>query len=106
MDLKVFYQKVRQVEATLLDAHVIVVSLDTPDGGRAGVPTEAGRAVAARMIVEGKARLATPEEATAFRTQVATAKRAADQAASASRMQVTVISDADLRAVKGSGKKA
>ncbi len=106
MDLKVFYQKVQQVEASLPGAHVVVISRETPDGGRAGVPSEVTRAVAAKMIVEGSARLATPDEANAFREGIAEAKRAIDQQAAASRVQVRVISDADLRALQGSGKKA
>jgi hypothetical protein len=101
MDLKVYYQKMRQMEATLGEAHAVVVSQETPDGGRAGVRTEVPRLVAAKLIVEGRARLATAEEAGEYRVQTAEAKRAADQAASAGRMQITVISEADLRALKG-----
>ena len=106
MDLKVFYQKVRQVEASLPGAHVVVISQETPDGGRAGVPSEVTRAVAARMIVQGSARLATPDEANTFCEGIAKAKRVIDQQAAASRVQVRVISDADLRALQGSAKKA
>jgi hypothetical protein len=106
MDLRVFYQKMRQVEATLTEDDVVVISLETPEGGRAGVPGEVRKTVAARMIVEGRARLATAEEAREFRERTATAMRAAEQLAAAGRMQVTVISDADLRALKSGGKKA
>jgi hypothetical protein len=106
MDIKAFFQKVRQVEASLPGAHVVVISRETPDGGRAGVPSEVTRAVAAKMIVQGSVRLATPEEVNAFRQQIADAKRAIDQQAAASRVQVRVISDADLRALAGSTKKA
>ncbi len=106
MDLKAYYQKVRQVEAGLTEAEIVTISLETPDGGRAGVGNEVSKSVAARMIVEGKARLATPEETAAFRERAAEAKRAADQMAAASRMQITVLSEADLRTFKGSGKKA
>ena len=101
MDLRVYYQKMRQIEASLGEAHVVVVSQETPDGGRAGVRTEAPRLVAAKLIVEGRARLATAEEASGYHEQAAEAKRAADQAATAGRMQITVISEADLRALKG-----
>jgi hypothetical protein len=105
MDLRVFYQKMRQVEAELTERDVVIVSQETPDGGRAGVASEVPKGTAAKMIVEGKARLATAEEATAFREQMADAKRTADQAAAAGRMQITVISDSDLRALKSSGKR-
>ncbi len=106
MDLKVFYQKVRQLEAQLPDEDVIVISQETPDGGRAGVANEVSKGVAAKMIAEGRARLATTDEADGFRERTAEAKRAADQLAAAGRMQITVISDSDLRALKGNGKKA
>lgn len=105
MDLRAYYQKMRQVEASLGPGDVVVISQETPDGGRAGVASEVTKGVAARMIVEGRARLATPEETDAFREKTAEAKRLADQIAAANRMQVTVISDADLRALKGSGRK-
>jgi hypothetical protein len=105
MDLKVFYQKVRQVEAGIEEPHVVVISHDTPDGGRAGVASEVKKTVAARMVVEGKARLATAEEAQAFREQTIAAKQAAERHAVAGRMQIAVLSEADLRALKGGMKK-
>lgn len=104
MDLKVYYQKMRQIEASLGEAHVVVVSQETPDGGRAGLRTEVARLVAAKLIVEGQARLATAEEAAEYRERVAEAKRAVDQAAAANRMQITVVSEADLRALKGAAR--
>ena len=100
MDLKVFYQKLRQTEAGISEEHVVVVSHETSDGGRPGVRTEVPRRLAARLIVEGKARLATPEEASEFREQMAEAKRLADQLVAASRMQITVVSEAELRALR------
>jgi hypothetical protein len=97
MDLKVYYQKLRQIEASLQDADVVVVSLATPDGGRAGVSTEAPRAIAARLIAEGGARLASEEEAQKHREQHTEVRRLAEQAAAASRIQVTVVSEAGPR---------
>ncbi|MEK7406852.1 MAG: hypothetical protein AAB225_17385 [Acidobacteriota bacterium] len=101
MDLKVFYRKLRELEASIAEAYVVIVSQETPDGGRAGVRTEAPREVAARMVVEGKARLATPEEAAEYLVQMAEAKKAAEQLAAASRVQFTVLSEAELRALRG-----
>ena len=91
MDLKAYYQKLRQTEDSLAEPHVVVVSLATPDGGRAGVLTEAPRAIAARMIVERSARQATEEEARVFREKSVETRRKAEQAAVASRIQVTVV---------------
>jgi hypothetical protein len=62
MDIRVYYQKVRQSEATIAKDYVSVVSLDTADGGRSGVVTEVSRYTAAKLVVEGKARLATEAE--------------------------------------------
>ena len=105
MDVKVYYQKVKQMAATLVEPHVVVASEETPDGGRAGVLTEVTRRVAAEMVVQGRARLATAEEASAFREERAEASRAVAQALAAKRMQITVISDADLRALKGTSTR-
>lgn len=104
MDLKGFYRKMRQLESALFEPHVVVISEETPDGGRAGVASEVCRVVAARMVLEGKARLASAEEAAEFRALTAEAQRAAEKNAAAGRMQVTVISEADLRALKGPTK--
>lgn len=104
MDLRAFYQKIRQLEATIADDHVVVVSHETPEGGRAGMKSEVSRAIAARLVVEGRARLASADETTEFREAAAEAARKAEQAASANRLQLTVISDADLRALKGASR--
>ena len=58
MDLRSYYRKLREVEATIPDEHVVLVSLATPEGGKAGVRTEAPKAIAAKLIAEGRARLA------------------------------------------------
>jgi hypothetical protein len=105
MDVKVYYQKVKQVEDTIGEPHVVVVSEATPDGGRAGVRTEVTRRVAAEMVVEGRARLATREEASAFREETAAASRAAARALAAKRMQIRVISDEDLRTLRGAASQ-
>ncbi len=104
MDLRVFYQKIREVEESLSADSVVLVSLETPDGGKAGVRTEVPRSLAARMVVEGRARIASDEDAAEFREQTAEAKRTADQIAAASRMQVTVLPTADWRNMRGTGR--
>ncbi len=108
MDLRVYYQKLRQVAAEITVKDVITVSQETPDGGKAGVKTEAPRDVAARLIVEGRARLATEEEIQQYREEQAEARRQAEQAVAASKLQVTLLTEADLKALKGQirGQKA
>lgn len=69
MDLRVFYQKLRNLEQEIATDHVVVVSLETADGGKPGVRTEVSRENAARMIVEGRCRLATKSETTEYLKQ-------------------------------------
>lgn len=63
MDLRRYYQELRQKEAEIEGKDIYVVSLDTADGGKAGVITHVPKAIGCRLMVEGRARLATPEEA-------------------------------------------
>lgn len=100
MDLRAYYQKLHKIQAGIADEFSVVISNATPDGGRADVRTEVTRSVAARLLVEGKARLATAEESEQYRGELLEARQQADQAAAASRVQVTVISDAELRSLR------
>ena len=91
MDLKRYYQKIRETQAKIAQPFPIVVSQETQDGGKPGVMTEVPSAVAAKMLVEGTVRLATAKEEDAFRAERAEAKRAADAAADAARVQMTLV---------------
>jgi polyphosphate kinase 2 (PPK2 family) len=62
MDLRQYYLAIQQVENTIQDNAVVVVSTATDDGGRAGTLSEVTRHTAARMIIEGRALLATDEQ--------------------------------------------
>jgi len=61
MDLKEYYRKIREIEAGIREADAVIVC-----GGKM---SEAPRAVAARLIADGKATLATEEAAEKFRAQ-------------------------------------
>lgn len=100
MDLRVFFQKLRKIEQEITEPHVVVVSEETPDGGRAGQLTEVSRSNAARLILEGQAHLATAEQAAEFHAAARKSLEDAQQRMIAERVQVTVVSDADLRAMK------
>ena len=102
MDLKVYYQKIREIEQGFQSTYPVVVSLETPDGGQPGVRTEVPVRIAAKMIVEGRARLADGDELKEFQRQKAEDKRLADQLRASARMQVTVVSESDLRALQAS----
>ena len=96
MDLQAYYQKIRELESKITDEFPIVVSLETSDGGKGGTRTEVPRRIGAKLLVEGMARLASKEEAKVYREALAEAKRAADRAAAATRLQLTVLSTTEL----------
>src|SRR5258708_35401679 len=100
MDLRMYFQKVRKLEREIPEPHVIVVSSETPAGGADGVKTEVARDQAARLVVEGRARLATPEEADVHRAALEEVKRVAEQRALADKVQINVISDSEIKALK------
>jgi hypothetical protein len=100
MDLRMYYQKIRDVAGAIAGENVVVVSRETPDGGKAGVRSEVKRDVAARLVVDGKARLATAEESEQFYADAQEARARAEQAAAASKMQVTVITDHELKVLR------
>lgn len=97
MDLKQYFRKVREVEGALSEPYPIVVSLETSDGGKPGILSEVSRLVAAKMIIEGRALLATDVEKELYRDQQAAAKMNAEKAELARRVQVAIISESDLR---------
>lgn len=105
MDLKTYYRRIRETEAAIAGETAVVISLETPDGGRAGLLTEVPRAVAARLIAQSAAELATDETAAAFREEMRARKTEEDARRAAARIQVSVISEADARLV-GEGQRA
>ena len=70
MDLQKLYQRIRGIEAEVHEDFAVIVSRATPDGGRAGVMCDVARAVAARLVAEEKADLATEADAAEFRSEV------------------------------------
>ncbi len=91
MDLRSYYKKVRDAEATLAGEDFVMVSLATSEGGKEGVRTHAPRSIAARLIAEGRARVATAEEASEFHDEHRVAREKYEQEEAASRMQVMVV---------------
>ena len=67
MDVRAYYKKIRKMEAEITEPYVVVVSRETPDGGKPGVRTDVPRSLAAKLIVEDQATLASPEETAQFR---------------------------------------
>src|SRR3954471_6961719 len=97
MDIRVYFQKIRETERNLADPYAVVVSLETPEGGKAGRTTEVSRSSAAQLIVEGKVRLATEEERADFYNEAKEAFAAAEEERMASKIQLTVVSENPIR---------
>jgi hypothetical protein len=104
MDLKNYYQKIRDVEAAIQERFAVVVSLETPDGGKAGTLTEVPSRVAAKMVVDRVARLATAEEAKKWADQQTDACRAAEQAAAANKVQFSVVPTGELNKLRSAAR--
>ncbi|MBV8833880.1 MAG: hypothetical protein JO108_32170 [Acidobacteriaceae bacterium] len=99
MDVKQYYRKIREIENSLTDTYQLVVSLETADGGKAGLMSEVSRSVAAKLIVEGRATLAGDKDKARYVEAQVAAKRAAEKAAMAKRVQVAIIADPELHGI-------
>jgi hypothetical protein len=77
----------------LTDEFPLMKSLASPDGGKPGTFSEVSREAAAKMLVEGRAVLATEDEKKAYLEQQAARKKAAERAELARRVQVAIISE-------------
>jgi|SRR5271154_1644619 len=93
MDLRQFYKKMREVEATLPHPYVMVTSVETSDGGRPGIVSEVAREVAAMLIVSGKAIQANDSEIESYRVSQDETRATLEKAEMAKRLQVAIISD-------------
>jgi hypothetical protein len=105
MDVKTYYQRIRATEATITTPFPVVSSLSTDDGGKKGVLVEVPRHLAAKMIVEGSAELAKADQATAFLQTQEAAFKAAQDAATASKLEVTMVSSDELKKLTDDMKK-
>lgn len=66
MNLREYYDKIREIARSIDGEFTVVISNKTNDGGRAGILTEVSRDAAARLIADDKATLASPKQADAF----------------------------------------
>lgn len=105
MDVKQYFRRLREIEESFIDKYPVVISLETPDGGKAGLLAETSRQVAAKMILEGRAVLANTEQKAAYYEHHEATKRAAEKAELAKRVQVAIIADPDFQA-QAIGKKS
>lgn len=91
MDVRQYYKKLRELEASMPEADAVVVSYETPDGGKAGVLTEVPRRNACQLLLEGRVRVASQEEAEEFRQNEAAKRKEFELNQVASRVQVQVV---------------
>ena len=66
MNLRSYYQKIRETAEGIEAGDVWVESLATADGGKAGMFTQVPRQLAAKLIVDSKVRIADPAAALEF----------------------------------------
>jgi hypothetical protein len=99
VDLRQYFKKIRETEANLAEPFLLIVSLETPEGGRAGVVTEVSRELAAKMFVEGRAVLADDQQRHAYFERQAATKKAAEKADLSRRLQVAIITDPNFNPV-------
>ncbi|MBI3694061.1 MAG: hypothetical protein HY238_04375 [Acidobacteria bacterium] len=104
MDLKVYYRKLRQIEQEMPEEFVVVKSLATPDGGISGRLTEVARFLAAKMAADGLAVLAEKAEAALFRERVAEEQKQEEQKRASAKVQFTMLTESDLRALQQQGR--
>ena len=105
MDVRVYFEKIRQVQATIEPPYVLVNSLETPDGGIPGTVSEVTRHMAAKLIVEHRARLATNQEIVSFQENAEQIRRSTEEQIASSRVQVSLISESDLREIRARRQK-
>lgn len=105
MDLRQYYENIRAVESRIPEEFAVVVSRETGDGGKEGTRSEVTRRLAAQMVVDGAARVATAKEKEEFYMDQAAAREAAAQAAAAQKVHITVLSTTEMDKLKGNKTK-
>jgi hypothetical protein len=105
MDLRVYFEKMREIEDSIREPFVIVCSLETGDGGKAGNFTEVARANAARLMVEGRARLANETEVREYKERSDRTRVEAEQLLAKSKMQFTLLTEQESKALRSTRLK-
>jgi hypothetical protein len=91
MDLRQYYKKLHELESKMPESHVLVVSVETGDGGKEGVITEVPRRNACQLILDGRAKRMDPEQEAQYRAQEALKRGEFQRARTASRIQVQLV---------------
>lgn len=91
MDVRQYYKKLRELEASLPEADAVVVSFETPDGGKAGVLTEVPRRNACQLMLEGRAEVVSQAQAKEFRQNEAAKREEFKRIQAAGKIQFQVV---------------
>jgi ribosomal protein L9 len=106
MDLRIYYQKIRDVEMTIGTEFPVVKSKETADGGKSGTLTEVPKQIAAKLIVDGMAEIATDEELERFRAEMEAAKHEAEsRLAAAAALQLTLVPQLELNTLRANQRR-
>ncbi|MDZ4798330.1 MAG: hypothetical protein SGI92_09220 [Bryobacteraceae bacterium] len=105
MDIRAYFHKLRETERSIGPEWVVVVSNDTPNGGKAGRLIEVSRASAAKTIIDGSARLATEEETQNYRDDVARDVEQAQAEEEARRVHLMFTTEKPERPARGGKQK-
>ncbi len=97
MDLKQYFKKIKDVEASIEEPYPLIVSLETSDGGKPGTFIEVSRQQAAKAIAEGRAVAATSQQKKDHFELEAARRQASEKAELSRRLQIAIISDAEFR---------
>ena len=100
MDVKAYYRRLRQMAAELEEGDHVVVSEATADGGIAGVISEVTREIACKLLVEGRARLASVEEVEIYRKSQQIARKHWEKSQAAQRIHVQLMNGLEQEAQK------
>ena len=102
MNLKHYYRDVAAIEESIEEPFVMVVSLETKNGGKAGVMTEVSRETAARLVVEKRARLAMPDEVEQMRADQELERQLRELGELEERVRIARAAEAELDRLKES----
>lgn len=97
MDVKEYYRKVRGIESTIDGEFAVVVSNETADGGKAGRKTEVAKLQAAKLVAEGRARLATEEETRQYFAEIADRRKEIENANLQQRLGMAAVAELERR---------
>jgi hypothetical protein len=106
MEIRMYFEKMREIEASITEPFVIVSSLATSDGGKAGNLTQVARSTAAKLLVENRARLANEEEVREYNDRADRTRAEAEQALAKSKLQFTLLTEQESKALRSARVKS